>query len=319
MQTQHYKSKQIFFVLIKISLVVASFYFIYTKLAKNPSLDFSIFYQFLIKKNIFTLKTIIFLIFLSIFNWFFEILKWQELVSSVKIISLKKALEQSLGSLTASLFTPNRIGEYAAKAIYFTKAYRKRILLINLLSNLLQMGITCVFGITGLIFLAQLHGLNINNLYFVLVIFLIVLTSFILLTRRNDVLFKGFSFEKLKFFSKNLPKKSVVLGLLFSLLRYVIFSFQFYYLLTLFEVKISYFDAMICISSMYFLASIIPSIFVFDVVIKGSIAVYLLAFEGVDELVSLSITAIMWILNFVLPSILGSYYVLRFKFPKTVE
>jgi hypothetical protein len=306
-------------VLIKISLVLASFYFIYAKLVKNSNLEFSVFFQFLIKKNVFTLKKIIFLLFLTVFNWFFEILKWKELVSSVKKITLKKAMEQSLGSLTVSLFTPNRIGEYGAKAVYYSKDYRKRILLINLLSNLLQMTITCVFGIIGLIFLTQIHSININNLYIILGITLIVLTSLILLIRRNNFSYKGFSLGKLKNFAKKFPKKSVVLGLLFSFFRYAVFSFQFYYLLTIFDVEISYFNAMICITSMYFLASIIPSIFVFDVVIKGSIAVYLFALVGVDELVSLSIIAIMWILNFVLPSVLGSYYVLRFKFPKTIE
>ena len=65
---------------------------------------------------------------------------------------------------------------------------------------------------------------------------------------------------------------------------------------------------------MYLLASIIPSIFIFDVVIKGGIAVYLFSIIGIDELVTLSVVTLMWILNFVLPSILGSYYVLRFKF-----
>jgi len=56
----------------------------------------------------------------------FEILKWQNLVSFYqKIVSFyqkitfKSALIQSLSSLTASLITPNRIGEYGVKALYF--------------------------------------------------------------------------------------------------------------------------------------------------------------------------------------------------------
>ena len=73
---------------------------------------------------------------------------------------------------------------------------------------------------------------------------------------------------------------------------------------------------MVIISSMYLLASIIPSIFIFDVAIKGSVAVYLFSFVYINEVIILSITTIMWILNFVLPSIIGSYYVLRFKLPK---
>ena len=102
-------------------------------------------------------------------------------------------------------------------------------------------------------------------------------------------------------------------------MRYVIFSFQFYYLLKIFGVDISYFAAMIVITSMYFLASIIPSISIFDVVVKGSVAVFLFSFIEVNELIVLSTTTIMWLLNFALPSLFGSYYVINFKLPSANE
>jgi hypothetical protein len=89
-----------------------------------------------------------------------------------------------------------------------------------------------------------------------------------------------------------------------------------YYLLTIFGVDISYFEAMVVITSMYFLASIMPSISIFDVVIKGSVAVFLFDFIQVNELTVLSCITLMWLLNFVLPSVFGSYYVLNFKLPK---
>ncbi|MGB5361890.1 MAG: hypothetical protein WBN17_01140, partial [Aureibaculum sp.] len=58
---------------------------------------------------------------------------------------------------------------------------------------------------------------------------------------------------------------------------------------------------------------IIPSVFIFDVIIKGSVAVYLFSFAQVNELTILTIITIMWLLNFVLPSIFGSYFVLNFN------
>ena len=76
---------------------------------------------------------------------------------------------------------------------------------------------------------------------------------------------------------------------------------------------------MIVITSMYLLASIIPSIFIFDVVIKGSVAVYLFSIVGVNELTVLCIVTLMWLLNFVTPSVFGSYYVLNFNLPKNTS
>jgi hypothetical protein len=87
----------------------------------------------------------------------------------------------------------------------------------------------------------------------------------------------------------------------------------------MFGVDIEYSKAMIVITSLYFLASILPSISIFDVVIKGSIAVFLFSYAGVNELTILSIITLMWVLNFIIPSVFGSYFVLNFKLPKSEE
>ena len=310
-----YKTKQFFFVLIKLSIVFGAFYFIYNKLTTNDNLDFSVFIEFLTKNDVFTTKNILFILFLTLFNWFFEILKWQNLVSFVKKITFKEALDQSLGGLTASLFTPNRIGEYGAKAVYFSKSFRKRILLLNLLGNMAQMSATLVFGITG--FIIFINKYNVEISYFRvsrLLILLVVVIGFSLFgLKQNRFHIKGFSIERIRDYIKKISSKIHALNIFYSIVRYLIFSFQFYFLLTIFGVSASYFNAMVVITSMYLLASIIPSIFIFDVVIKGSVAVYLFSHVNVNELTVLSIITIMWLLNFVLPSIFGSYYVLNFN------
>lgn len=317
-QTLQYKSKQFFFVLIKISIVVIAFYFIYKKLTNNSNLSFSVFSNLSTENGVFSLKNMVLLLILSIFNWFFEILKWQTLVSSIKKISFISAFEQCLGSLTVSLFTPNRIGEYGAKAMYFTRNYRKRIVFINVLSNALQMLVTVVLGSIGLFFLIQTYPININLIKIVgiLITSLIIICFIGFILKKINFTIKGLSLEKLKHFTLNFSKKRMAVCFIYSFLRYAIFSFQFYYLLLIFHVDISYFNAMIMISSMYFLSSIIPSIFLFDVFVKGSVAMYLFGFLDVNELSIISIVTLMWLLNFVLPSILGSYFVLQFRFPK---
>ena len=316
-----YKSKQFFFVLIKISLVVVAIYFIYQKLTKNSTLEFSYFIQILSKNGVFSLHTVVFLLFLSSFNWFFEILKWQQLVSSIQKISFTKSIEQCLGSLTVSLLTPNRIGEYGAKALYYTSRLRKRVLFINLISNLLQMLVTVVFGIIGILLLSQSQNLHINGLKFINILLIGIASCIfiILIIRKTNIKIRGFSLQKIKLFIIEFSKKSLALGAVFSFFRYLIFSFQFYYLLLLFGVEISYLEAMQLITSMYFLASIIPSIFLFDVVIKGSVALYVFSLIGINDLIILSIVTCMWILNFVLPSIIGGFYVLHFKFPENKD
>ena len=47
--------------------------------------------------------------------------------------------------------------------------------------------------------------------------------------------------------------------------------------------------------------------------LKGTVAIWIFSFYNVQPIIILSITSIMWLLNFVLPAIIGSYFVLTFK------
>ncbi|OIQ20327.1 hypothetical protein [Lacinutrix sp. MedPE-SW] len=316
-----YKTKQFFFALIKLSIVVGAFYFIYNKLANNGNLKFSTFFTFLNENAFFSAKNVFFLLVLSLFNWFLEILKWKQLVSTIKKISFFEATKQTLGSLTASLFTPNRIGEYGAKAIYFVNSYRKKIMLLNLVGNTLQMVVTVVFGSIGLLLFTSTYSINIDvyRILRILTLGVVIIVFFILGVKQTKYTIKGFSLNKIFLFLKNLPVKVSFLVTVFSIFRYVLFSFQFYYLLLLFGVNMHYLDAMVIITTMYLLTSIIPTLFIFDVVVKGSVAVFLFSFTSISTLTILSVITTMWILNFVIPSVAGCYFVLTFNHKKQLK
>jgi len=311
-----YKTKQFFFVLIKLAIVVGASYYIYNRLANNDELDFRVFIDFLSKNDVFTSKNVFFVLFLTVFNWFFEILKWKELVSTIKKISFFEATKQSLSALTASLFTPNRIGEYGAKAIYFTKRFRKRILLLNLLGNVFQMSITILLGVIGLYYFVTAYNIEISShriSRFGIMLIIIIGFSIFGVTQKKFKI-KGFSIERIRSFIKDISLQKKILVFAYSVIRYAIFSFQFYFLLTLLGAEPNYKDIMIGITSMYLLSSIIPTIFIFDVVVKGSIAVYVFGYLGINELTVLCVVTLMWILNFVLPSVFGSFHVLNFNY-----
>lgn len=313
-----YKTNQFLVVLIKLSIVVGAFYIIFKKLFENDQLNFRDFSRFLIENDVFSIKNVIFLLILTAFNWIFEILKWQTLVSFMIPLSFKKSLEQSLGALTASLLTPNRIGEYGAKAMYVSSKFRKRILLLNFISNMMQMSVTVLFGVVGLFFLVSNYDLafSTNSVIALVIFFIIILIVFLWIIKQKSFKIKGFSLEKIKYFVVKIPRKIIVSTIVYSFIRYLIFSFQLYVLLLIFGININYFDTMVLISSMYLLSSIIPSLLIFDVVIKTSVAVFVFSLSGIDELTILCVMTVMWLLNFVLPSIFGSYYVLQFKLPK---
>jgi hypothetical protein len=180
---------------------------------------------------------------------------------------------------------------------------------------MMQMSVTTVFGAIGLGFFISTYNPEIS--YYKLgrfVIILAIVLSFIIVgTKQNTFTVKGFSIKKVTDFIKGISLRTHLKNAVYSLIRYFVFSFQFYVLLKLFGVDVYYINAMVVITTMYLVASIIPSVFIFDVIVKGSVALYIFEIVGVNDLTVLSIITLMWILNFVIPSVIGSFFVLRFN------
>ena len=284
-------------------IVVGAFYFIYKQLADNENLDWQKF-NTLFQKNQSVLG-ITFILFLSFLNRYLEILKWQNLVSSIKIISIGEATKQVLAALTAGIFTPNGVGEYAGKALYFEKSQTKQILFLNLICNGIQLILTIIFGTIGLWIL----GYKFWVLGIIGLCFLLFLISYF----TKKITIKGYSIEKfvekINEIPKAIHKKNIILGIA----RYVTFSHQYFFLLLAFDVNLPYFTLIATIMTVYFLASSLPSFQFLDFAVKGSVAVYFFSKLDVNEWIVVFITTLMWFLNVVIPVLMGSYFVLKFK------
>lgn len=316
-----HKTKQFLTFAIKVAILIGAAYFIYDKLAHNTQLDFDAFWNQLETSQLLEPLVIFGLVLTTFLNWFLEIVKWKTLVSSIKSISLLESTAHTLGGLTASLFTPNRVGEYGAKALYFSKFERKRVVGLNFLGNIAQLIATVVFGLIGFVFFVIQFGIELPWYRIARIsAFVLVLGIFFLVgAKQKRFQIKGFSWKRARGFMRNVSGRIHLKNLSLSILRYAIFSHQFYVLLLFFGLNTSYITAMSAITSMYLITSLIPMLFIFDVVVKGSVAVWLFGYLGLSELSILSVVSLMWILNFVLPSIVGSYFVLNFTPVRTKE
>jgi len=298
-----HKAKQFLVLLIKLLIVGGAFYFIYDQLANNDQLDWNKFIA-LFRKNQSVLG-ILFILLLSVLNRYFEILKWQNLAKVIHEISVFEAAKQVLAALTAGIFTPNGVGEYAGKALYYPKSEAKNVIFLNLICNGIQMILTVVFGTIGLVFLGYWKWvLAILGLSLFFILFSIFL---------KKIKIKGYSIEKLIQKINEIPKqihqKNIVLGIL----RYLVFSHQYYFLFLAFDVDMPYWTLISTIAVVYFLASSLPTFQFLDFAVKGSVAVYFFGILHVNEWIVVFISTLMWFLNVVLPVIAGSYFVLNFK------
>ena len=287
------KTKKYLLIFIKSIVLLLSFYYIYLQWDKSK--------QDLILPINQWIYLITFLLIFSSLNWFLEIKKWQLLISKIRQIDFYEALKQSLSSFAVSMITPNRLGEYGLKILFFEKKAFKKVIVIQSIQSFSQLFVTFFFGFFGCMYFAY---------YEVAVIILLVFALFFFIKRLTFLPPKvHFYYQKVFNFSKSGLK--VILTL--ALLRYLVFSSQFMVLLYWFGVDKPFFEIYFALTLMYLFSSFLPTLQLFDVVIKGSVGVFLFNKIGVSVAVVLQTSFIMWLFNMVLPYFIGLYYWLKFK------
>jgi hypothetical protein len=107
------------------------------------------------------------------------------------------------------------------------------------------------------------------------------------------------------------------------MLRYLVFSGQFYLLLRAFGLNIPYFQALMLISMTYFVMAAIPTIALADLGIRGSVSIYFIGiFFGGGIACSTSIlsaSTLIWTINLAIPALFGIFFIHRLSFIKKTE
>ncbi|MDM1369867.1 flippase-like domain-containing protein [Myroides marinus] len=309
------KTKQYLVLLIKILVVSAAFYYIYNQLSNDETLDFHILSEVVSKPE--NYLAIFALMCLTFSNRFVEILKWQNLSSLIKPVSVGQAAKQVLSALTLGIFTPNGIGEYAGKALYFEKKDAPRVIFLNMVCNGVQVIYAIVFGLIGLSILNQFHEI-IPNTYLYIVYGVIAVVFTLLFSIRNFAI-KGYSIQTIVNLLNEIPKKKHRKNLFLALLRYASFTHQYVILYYLFGVDIPYFELLCAVSAIYLMASSLPNFQFLEFAVKGSIAMFIFTALDVNQWVVALVATLIWLLNIVLPISIGSYFVLTFKVKRNEE
>ena len=313
--------------LLKIGIVAFAIFFLYQQLTSKSSVE-----QFDLNKILIKLEenylVVTFVILMMFLNWFLESLKWRFLISKIEKISIKRSLRAIFSGITVSAFTPNRVGEYGGRVFCLEKADRIKGVLITVIGSMAQLVTTIFFGSIGILLLPNLmpefDSLLTNFVFaYPLMLFLLILLNVLLVTLfLNASVFSVVlsSINFLKKFKKynevfSFYNSSELLEILFySLGRYIVFTTQFIILLQVFDVQIGYIDAMILITTMLLVISIIPTVAITEIGIRGSVALFLFGLVSVNSVGILSATFVMWVINLLLPALIGTIFIFSLKF-----
>ena len=313
--------------LIKIGIVVFALYFLYRQfIIKSRTDDFDLDHiLFQIEQNYFVIVVVILMMFL---NWFLEALKWRFLISKIEKITIKRSIRAVFSGITVSAFTPNRVGEYAGRVFCLEKADRIQGVLITVIGSMAQLLTTIVFGLIGILLLPNLmpsFDALLSEIIFSypIMLFIIILLEALLVTLFLNASVFSVVLSKIKFlrvFAKynevfTFYNSSELLEvLLYSVARYIVFTTQFFILLQTFTVNISYIDATILISAMLFVVSIIPTIAITEIGVRGAVALFLFGLVSPNVVGILSATFVMWVINLLLPALIGTVFIFTLKF-----
>lgn len=289
-------------------VVGGAFYFIKNQLA-DKDFNWDIVSQTLQQPNAWILVSMLLL--LTFLNRFLEILKWQNLVQVVKPISIWESTKQVLIGITFGIVTPNGIGEYAGKAWFYDKKHAVKIVFLNAVCNGIQVIFSVAFGLIGTFYINSLH--QFIDTKYILLFFGVLIALILVLFSVKNIRIKGYSLQTFFRSLNEIPKKIHRKNIFLALLRYFVLIHQYFILYTLFNVEIPYFVLLAVVASIYLLASSLPNFQAVDFALKGSIAIYLFGFFGVDGWIVTLVAALIWLLNLVIPISVGSVFLLLFN------
>ena len=313
-----------------------TFGFLYNEIFRKKDLSSVIEFYPEVSNNqgFFQILAIVF--FLLIVNYLLEAVKWRFFISPLEKISLWNSFKAVLTGVSVSMFMPNRVGDYLGRVFILKSADRLQAVISTILGSMSQLITTLLFGsIALLITFPDYMDLNdqINVwLYsglwavvivgdFTIVFFYLNFGAFSSVIKRIS----GRSYEKIKKYADVFSlyrTTDMLFVLIISILRYLVFSFQFYLLLLFFKVEIGYFEAMVLISLVYLVMAIIPTIAITEIGVRGSVSIFIFSYYlnlsgNIDmnqELGVASASTALWLFNLVIPAFIGAIFVFSLKF-----
>lgn len=318
MITRH---KKILSYSIKAIILGLAAVFIYSRLSNNTNLDnFLLLIKGLNHIKVWLILSCIFL--LMLLNWFIESVKWKFLISKVEPINIKKAIESVFCGLTWAVFTPNRIGEYGGRIFFLSPRKRIQGMVAMSVGHIAQMVVTNVVGALAMLwFIYSFLGLDLPVFFalaFLIGIFCIFFILFYFNIHWLNNLVKNIRFlKKFNVFFKVLTryrKAELTKVMLYSILRFVVFTSQYLLIMGLLIPEIPFYKSAFLVFILFFVQSALPSLDLLDFGVRSMTATYFFGFITTQEIAVMAAATLIWLVNLIIPAILGSFFVFKLKF-----
>jgi uncharacterized membrane protein YbhN (UPF0104 family) len=329
------KLQKTYNIIIRLTIIILAVYFLYNELFYRKDLaSLSEAFGAFSKKDNFLLLLIITITLIPL-NLILETIKWQFLISKLEKVSFWNAFKAVLTGISVSMFMPNRVGDYLGRIFILKKADRFQAILSTVLGSAAQLITTLLFGFVSIAVLFPQYytsgdfalWLYIGLLIVLLMAAFVIVFAYLEFAAFTDILKRltGREYNRIKKYAQVFSwyrSSDLLKVLLLSIMRYMVFSFQFFLMLKAFDVNVNYFQAMVLIGMVYLLMTIIPTVALTEIGIRGSVSIYVFetwlrlhnAFTDTSALGVVSASTSLWLFNLALPALTGIIFVFSLKF-----
>jgi hypothetical protein len=233
-------------------------------------------------------------------------LKWKILTRRFQQLSVLQSYKAVLNGLTVSMFTPNRIGEFAGRILNLNSDNRIRGISATLVNSLATMTVIFIFGFWALATNPNLpvpfSGITRNqqlvNVLGFFAIFLVVVFFFSLPAIAQVIQLSKWPkvsqfIKAFGFYSFN----ELFLVFFFSAIRFLVFSLQFFLMLQFTLDSPDFWILYKAICLVYLFITIIPSFTLIELGIRSSLAVLFLTPIVNQPIEIVEATIVLWLSN----------------------
>ncbi|MBX2888589.1 MAG: flippase-like domain-containing protein [Ferruginibacter sp.] len=265
---------------------------------------------------------------MMLLNYGLEARKWQLQVAPLEKLSFFRAFKSVMAGCSITLMVPNRMGEYGGRILFVSEGNRARAVSLTVLGSIAQLIITLLMGVVGIIVIKFFATSNIpvsERLPFVLEdvllavsILLVIFLLWVYFKVNNWVSF----LERFKIISgivkyitvlHSVSRKTLLRILSISFFRYLVFILQYIWLLQVTDVDIPLWSCFWIISVFYLVMAVVPTIGFVELPLRAVASVGLLSAYS-DNVLGIQAAALgIWIINLVLPAIIGSLLIFGVK------
>ncbi len=265
---------------------------------------------------------------LMLVNWGIESRKWQVLVGHVQQFSFWRAFKSVLSGCIVTMLTPNRVGEYGGRILYVDVGRRIEAISLTIAGSISQLLITMGLGSLGLVYLryfSQQYSNALNVLpdfwgdiliYLSVSITLIILFFYLRLGWLVRLMEKVPGSQKIVRHIKVLDEfDGIQLGSILSLsfARYLVFVLQYVLMLQVMQVNIDFILCCWLITVFYLVMAVAPTMGFIELPVRVTASWAIFKFFTANELGVGAAALVIWLINLVVPAIIGSILLLNIK------